>query len=70
LPPPGSQRARRLKRAAEEDRARSERVQLARKRLQALLRQLPRVGEDGELVAFERAVREDVRDDVAEARHH
>jgi hypothetical protein len=45
-------------------------VQLACERLQALLRQLQRVGEDGELVAFERAVREDICDHVAEVRHH
>ena len=42
-------------------------VDLARERLQPLLGDLARVGEDGELVARERHVGEDVRDDVAEA---
>jgi hypothetical protein len=42
---------------------------LERERLQLLLRELPRVGEDGELVSRERRVGEHVRDDVAEGRH-
>ena len=37
--------------------------------LELLLRDLTRVGEDGDLVALQRRVREDVGDDVAEASH-
>src|SRR5438128_6557483 len=44
-------------------------VDLARERLQPLLRDLARVGEDGELVARERHVGEDVYDDEAERGH-
>ena len=44
-------------------------VQLARELLEHLLRDLARVGEDGELVAGERNVGEDVADDVAEGGH-
>ena len=42
---------------------------LERKRLHGLLVDLPRVGEDGELVSLERPVGEDVGDDVAQAGH-
>ena len=44
-------------------------VHLPRERLQRVLGQVARVGEDGELVALERRVREDVADDVAEPGH-
>jgi hypothetical protein len=44
-------------------------VHLARDRLQPVLGNLARVGEDGDLVALERRVREDIGDDVAEAAH-
>ncbi len=42
---------------------------LEREPLEHLLGDLARIGEDGELVPFERRVREHVRDDVAEGRH-
>src|SRR5581483_5945627 len=45
-------------------------VDLARELLQALLRDRARVGEDGELIAGERGVREDVDDVEAEGRRH
>src|SRR5581483_11337580 len=45
-------------------------VDLARELLQALLRDLPGVGEHGELVAGERGVREDIDDVEAEGRRH
>jgi len=44
-------------------------VHLPRQRLQQLLGELARVGEDRELVALERPVGEDVADDVAVATH-
>ena len=44
-------------------------VHLARERLHVLARQVARVREDGELVAGQRRVGEDVGDDVAEAAH-
>jgi hypothetical protein len=44
-------------------------VQLAGERLQCLFGELARVGEDGEAVALERSVREDVREYVAKGRH-
>ena len=44
-------------------------VHLPRDRLQLVLGDLARVREDGDLVALQRRVREDVCDDVAEARH-
>ena len=44
-------------------------VDLARERLEQLLGDLARVGEDGELVARERRVGEDVGDDVAKVGH-
>src|SRR5439155_9937308 len=44
-------------------------VRLPRQRLQQLLGELARVGEDRELVALERPVGEDVADDVAVATH-
>ena len=44
-------------------------VQLAGERLQGLFGELARVGEDGEAVALERRVREDVREYVAKGRH-
>ena len=42
---------------------------LPRERLEHVVRDLPGVSEDGELVARERPVREDVADDVAELGH-
>src|SRR2546421_7566529 len=44
-------------------------VDLARERLQTLFRDLPRVGEDGELVPGKRHIREDVDDHKAGGRH-
>ena len=44
-------------------------VHLPGERLQGLLRDLPRVGEDGKAVALKRRVREDVGQHVAETRH-
>ena len=44
-------------------------VHLLRDRLQLVVGNLARVREDGDLVALQRRVREDVCDDVAEARH-
>jgi hypothetical protein len=44
-------------------------VHLAGERLEQLLRDLARIREDGELVAGQRAVGEDVGDDVAHGRH-
>ena len=44
-------------------------LHLARERLELLLRDLARVGEDGDLVPRERHVGEDVGNDVAEGRH-
>ncbi len=55
------------RRRVDEDRLRE--VHLAREPLERLLGELARVGEDGELVARERRVGEDVADDVAEGRH-
>jgi hypothetical protein len=45
-------------------------VQLLREALELMLGNPPRVGEDGELVARESLVREDVADDVAVAIGH
>ncbi len=45
-------------------------VELARKRLELLLRDVARVGEDREAVARQRRVREDVAEDVAEGAGH
>jgi hypothetical protein len=42
---------------------------LARELLQPVLGDVARVGEHGDLVALERRVGEDVRDDIAKARH-
>ncbi len=44
-------------------------AELERQRLHRQLVEVARVGEDGELVAGERRVREDVGDDVAERAH-
>ena len=44
-------------------------VDLAGERLQLLLRYLARVGENSELIARERHVREDVYEDVTKRRH-
>src|SRR5437763_464159 len=44
-------------------------VHLPREQLEPLLRDLTRVGEDGELVAGQRRVREDVADDVPKSGH-
>ena len=44
-------------------------VHLSRKALQLMLRDLARVGEDGELVSGERLRGENVADDVAEGSH-
>ena len=44
-------------------------VHLSRQRLEELFRDVARVGEDGDLVALERLVREDVGDHVAELGH-
>src|SRR5919201_1799920 len=52
-----------------EDEDRLAEVHLARERLEHLLRNLARVGEDRERVPGQRAVGEDVREDVAEGPH-
>ena len=44
-------------------------VRLARQGLHPLVGEVARVREDGELVALERRVREDVHEDEAQARH-
>src|SRR6266516_6248191 len=54
-------------RLVDEDRLRE--VHLACDRLEELLRDAASIGEDGQRVSLKRRVREDVRDDVAVARH-
>jgi hypothetical protein len=56
-------------RAGRVDEDRLGELQLARERLERVLGDVARVGEDRELVALERSVREHVADDVAEAGH-